>query len=74
MQKEGELVVGSVVDDAPGIARTYFSSHVSRAWLKANQDWIEYFAPEFYEALIVEFEKNPVSIALPDLENIKSHL
>jgi hypothetical protein len=74
MEKEGGLVVGNVEDDAPEIVRSYFSSHVSRAWLKANGDWIEYFSPEFYEALIVEIEKNPVPTELPELERIKSHL
>ena len=73
MQKEGGLVVGNVEDDAPEIVRSYFSSHVSRAWLKANEDWIEYIAPEFYAALIVEIEKNPVPTELPELERIKSH-
>ena len=73
-QKEGELVVGNDEDDAPEIVRSYFSSHVSRAWLKANEDWIGYFATEFYEALIVEIDKNPVPTELPELERIKSCL
>jgi hypothetical protein len=73
MQKEGGLVVGNVEDDAPDIVRSYFSSHISRAWLQANEDWIEYFAPEFYAALIVEIEKNPVPTELPELERIKLH-
>lgn len=74
MQKEGGLVVGSIEDDAPSIARSYFSSEVSRAWLKANEDWIAYFAPEFYQALIEEIDRNPVSDEIPELKNIRSGL
>ena len=74
MQKEGALVVGNVVDDAPGIARSYFSSEVSRAWLKANEDWIAFFSPEFYQALIDEIDSSPVADEVPELERIKLNL
>ena len=42
--------------------------------MKANKDWIEYFSPEFYEALIEEIDRNPVPTELPELERIKSQL
>jgi len=74
MQKEEGLVVANVVDDAPGIARSYFSSEVSRAWLKANKDWIGFFSPEFYQALIDEIDGSPVADEVPELERIKSNL
>ena len=65
--KRGGLVVGNVADDAPGIARRYFSSEVPRAWLKANKDWIGSFSPEFYQALIDEIDGRPLADEVPDV-------
>ena len=68
MQQEAGLVVGDIVAEAPGFARTYLSSKASRIWFEDNADWIRSFSPEFYSALVSEIENNPVVTQMPQLE------
>jgi len=69
MQKEAGLVVGDIVAEAPGFARSYLSSEASRIWFRNNADWIRSFSPAFYSALVTEVENSPVAAQMPQLEH-----
>ena len=68
MGREAGLVIGSIVDEAPGFARLYLSSKASRLWLRNNEDWVRMFSSEFYSALLAEIERNPVATEMPQLK------
>ena len=72
MQHEAGLVIGDIAAEAPTFARSYFASNASRIWLRDNEDWVRSFSPTFYSALIVEIERNPVAIRMPQLERFRS--
>ena len=71
MQNQSDLVIGDISDEAPGFARSYFSSSAARFWLAENEDWVRGFAPSFYTALIDEIDKTPVAEKMPQLETLR---
>lgn len=71
MGQEAGLAIGNIVDEAPGFARLYLSSNASRVWLRNNEDWVRMFSSDFYSALIVEIEKNPVATEMPQLDGFE---
>lgn len=73
MGQEAGLVIGNIVDEAPGFARLYLSSKASRLWLRNNEDWVRMFSSEFYSALIAEIERNPVATEMPQLKGFDAN-